>query len=137
MTISSPAIIFNKTSNFRVAITEMYPRIPWKLVAEDRWRSTQHTSGVPLSNSISLHVFIYIELEDQGTILRNVGNRLSSDSASYTFLGHTLCNSRLDPCVWVSGWWGGERPLLPTLRVLSLRNTMSGYYLQGISTKMQ
>ena len=27
------ALIFNKTSNFKVAIIEMYPRIPWDLIA--------------------------------------------------------------------------------------------------------
>ena len=45
----SCATIFNKTSNFKVAITEMYPRIPWELVA-DPFEPAEHSLGRFLEN---------------------------------------------------------------------------------------
>ena len=42
--LKSCATIFNKTSNFKVAITEMYPWIPWEMVA-DPLGSAEHTLG--------------------------------------------------------------------------------------------
>jgi hypothetical protein len=42
--LKSCATIFNKTSNFKVSITEIYPRIPWEMV-EDPLGSAEHTMG--------------------------------------------------------------------------------------------
>jgi len=42
--LKSCATIFNKTSNFKVSITEMCPWIPWEMVA-DPLLSAEHTMG--------------------------------------------------------------------------------------------
>jgi hypothetical protein len=43
--LPSSEIILNKTSNFKVTITEMYPQLPWELVA-DPLGSAEHTLGI-------------------------------------------------------------------------------------------
>jgi len=42
--LPSSEIILNKTSNFKVTITEMYPQLSWELVA-DPLGSAEHTLG--------------------------------------------------------------------------------------------
>jgi len=56
-------------ANFKVAITEMYPRIPWKLVT-DLLGSTEHTLGTA---GIGYKINLLLNSNDQLIVLPHLG----------------------------------------------------------------
>ena len=55
--LKSSTIILNKTSNYKVAITEIYPQVPRELVA-DPLGPAEQTSGTTDVNKLSNHTHV-------------------------------------------------------------------------------